>query len=104
MNTLKLPTWEDEYDAALAKRSTETLIPATPLWTRRLGGPADTRPTEVTFCRGLFFASGKPRRCITVPVTGILRQAAPSPGNTLGIFCVKHAALDAANEKTEETA
>lgn len=102
MNTLKLPVLEDEYDAALAKRSTETLIPATPLWTRRLGGPADTRPTEVTFCRGLFFASGKPRRCVTAAVTGIELEAKPGQAGGFGVFHVKHAALYAANEKTEE--
>lgn len=101
MNTLKLPMCEDEYDAAVSKRFAVVFIPATPLWERRLGGPEDTRPTEITFYRGIT-GDGKPRRCITVPVTGIVRQAAPSPGNTLGIFCVKHAALDAANEKTEE--
>lgn len=101
MNTLKLPTWEDEYDAALAKRSTETLIPATPLWTRRLGGPADTWPTEVTFYRGLF-GSGKPRRCVTAAVTGIELEVKPGQGGGFGAFHIKHAALDAADEKTEE--
>lgn len=101
MNTLKLPMWGDEYDDAVSKRFTVVFIPATPLWERRLGGPADTCPSEVTFYRGLF-SSGKPRRRVTAAVTGIELEAKPGQAGGFGVFHVKHAALDAANEKTEE--
>lgn len=103
MRTLKLPTCEDEYDAMLSNRSTVIDIPATALWTRRLGGPQDTLPTEVTYCRGLFGSHG-PRRNITVAVEEIVFDPKGSPnGGPFGVFHIRHAAPDAANEKTEET-
>lgn len=101
MHTLKLPLWEDDYDASLAKHRTSVAIPGTPLWHRRLDGPEDTRPTEVTFYRGLF-GSDKPRRCITAAVAGIEFAPKVAPGASFGVFHINHAALDAANEKTEE--
>lgn len=101
MRTLKLPTWEDEYDTAVKTGKTEALIPATPFWIRRLAGPRETLPTEVTYYRGLT-SPGRPRRCITAPVTDITLDNTTHPhGAPFGVFRITHAALDAANEKTE---
>ena len=99
--TLKNPCWTDEYDRQVAEHADFALFPATALWVRRLGGPEETRPTEITYLRGLSFGDNKPRRCITVAVTGIeFKPHAPNGG--LGVFTVKHAPLDKNNE-TKET-
>ena len=98
---LKFPCCEDEYDRAVAAKATEALLPATALWNRRLSGPPETRPTAITYLRGLSFGDNKPRRCITVPVTGV-DFTTPGAGGGFGTFRIKHAALDAATE-TKET-
>lgn len=100
MKPLKISLWEDEYDRAVAKHAVVHDLPGTPLWQRRLDGPRETRPTEITFYRGLF-GSGKARRSVTAPVTYITFDPVPATGAAFGVFHIHHAALDAANEKQE---